>query len=81
MLVVSLPERTSIRTYRESFEGVGCRKGCAIHLMLLGVLALAMLAWAVRNRVWELEVTVEMPEKAASRESPQPASQQDSPNP
>jgi hypothetical protein len=32
-----------------------------IHLALLGVLGLAMLIWVVKNRAWELEVTVEMP--------------------
>lgn len=49
-------------------QGVGCRKSCLIHLTILGVLGLALLIWAVRNRAWELEVTVELPEKAAEPE-------------
>lgn len=32
-----------------------------VHLVLLGVLGLVVLIWAIRNRAWELEVTVEMP--------------------
>jgi hypothetical protein len=31
-----------------------------IHLVLLGVLGLAAVIWAIKNRAWELEVTVEM---------------------
>ncbi len=48
--------------------GVGCRNSCLIHLAMLGLLGLAMLIWAVRNRAWELEVTVELPEKITEPE-------------
>ncbi len=53
--------KTNIRTYRDSFQGIGCRTGCLVHLALLGVLGLALLIWAVKNRVWELEITLELP--------------------
>ena len=61
LVPVSDSGRTSIRTYLGSFERGGCAKGCMIHLVLLGVLGLAMLVWAIKNRAWELSVTVEMP--------------------
>ena len=32
-----------------------------IHLVLLAVLGLAAVIWAIKNRAWELEVTVEVP--------------------
>ncbi len=53
--------RSSIRTYRDSFQGIGCRTGCLLHLALMGLLAVGVLIWAVKNRAWELSVTVEMP--------------------
>lgn len=34
-----------------------------VHLALLGVLGLALLIWAVKNRAWELEISVELPER------------------
>ena len=49
--------------------GVGCRNSCLIHLIMMGVLGLAMLIWAVRNRAWELEVTVELPENSDNADS------------
>lgn len=56
--------RTSIRTYRDSFQGIGCARGCMIHLALLGLLGVAALVWVIKIRAWELSVTVEMPAKA-----------------
>lgn len=41
-----------------------------IHLVLLGVMGLAAVIWAIKNRAWELEVTVEMP--APKEPAPQP---------
>jgi len=41
-----------------------------IHLVLLGVLGLAAVIWAIKNRAWELEVTVEMP--APKEPAPKP---------
>jgi hypothetical protein len=65
-------DRTNIRTYRESFQGIGCRTGCMTHLALLGLLCLAALVWAVKNRAWELSVTVEMPAtKAVEEQQPE----------
>lgn len=55
--------KTSIRSYRDAFHGVGCAGGCMVHLALLGVLGLALLIWAVKNRAWELEISVELPER------------------
>ncbi len=37
-----------------------------LHLALMGLLAVGALIWAIKNRAWELSVTVEMPgEKGA----------------
>jgi hypothetical protein len=63
--------RTNIRTYRDSFQGIGCGTGCMVHLVLIGFLALAVLVWCIKNRAWELSVTVEMP--AAKKAEPEPA--------
>mgnify|MGYP007026933473 FL=1 len=43
-----------------------------VHLVLIGFLALAVLVWCIKNRAWELSVTVEMPTKKAEPE-PEPA--------
>lgn len=47
----------------------------------MGVLGLAMLIWAVRNRAWELEVTVELPEKAAAQDADDAAPQSSAEDP
>ncbi|WP_409215707.1 hypothetical protein [Prosthecobacter sp.] len=62
--------RTSIRTYRDSFERTGCAKGCMIHLVLLGLIGFAVLVWAIKNRAWELRVTVELPVAKKVEEAP-----------
>jgi hypothetical protein len=62
--------RTNIRTYRDSFQGIGCGTGCMVHLVLIGLLALAVLVWCIKNRAWELSVTLEMP--AAKKAEPEP---------
>lgn len=62
--------RTNIRTYRDSFQGIGCRTGCLLHLAFLGLLGLAALIYAIQIRAWELSVTVEMP--AQQKEEPEP---------
>jgi hypothetical protein len=46
-----------------------------VHLALVGVLGLALLIWAVKNRAWELEISVEMPEREQVEEEPPPASE------
>jgi hypothetical protein len=68
------PVRTSIRSYRDAFQGIGCASGCMVHMALLGVLGLALLIWAVKNRAWELEISVELPEREQVEEEtpPQP---------
>jgi len=53
--------RTNIRTYRDSFQGIGCGMGCMLHLAFLGILSVATLIWLVKIRAWELSVTVELP--------------------
>lgn len=58
--------RTNIRTYRDSFQGIGCGTSCLLHLVFLCVLALAALIYAIKIRVWELEVTVELPHSKAA---------------
>lgn len=63
---MSGPFRTSIRTYRDSFQGIGCGTGCMIHLALMALLGVALVIWAIKIRAWELSVTVEMPAKQPS---------------
>ncbi|MDI1313376.1 hypothetical protein [Prosthecobacter sp.] len=65
--------RTNIRTYRDSFQGIGCGAGCMVHVVLICFLGLAVLVWCIKNRAWELSVTVEMPaEKKAVPEAEKP---------
>lgn len=40
-----------------------------LHLVFLGMLGLAVLIWAIKNRAWELSVTVELP--AAEKAKPE----------
>jgi hypothetical protein len=63
--------RTNIRTYRDSFQGIGCRSGCMLHAVILGLLALIALIYAIQIRAWELTVTLEMP--IAKKAAPEPA--------
>jgi hypothetical protein len=63
--------RTNIRTYRDSFQGIGCGTGCMLHLVFLGVLGLAVVIWSIKNRAWELSVTVELP--AQKKDGPEAA--------
>jgi len=42
-----------------------------MHLVLISFLGLAVLVWCVKNRAWELSVTVEMPK--AKKAEPKPA--------
>ena len=63
--------KTNIRTYRDSFQGIGCGTGCMLHLVLMAFLGLAVLVWCIKNRAWELSVTVEMP--TAKKVEPEPA--------
>lgn len=53
--------KTRFSSYLSGGPGTGCAGGCMMHLTLLGLFLLALLIWAVVNRAWELEVTVEMP--------------------
>jgi hypothetical protein len=32
-----------------------------LHLVFIGMLGVAVLVWAIKNRAWELSVTVELP--------------------
>jgi len=42
-----------------------------VHLVIVGFLGLAVLVWCIKNRAWELSVTVEMP--TAKKAEPEPA--------
>jgi len=69
--------KTSIRSYRDAFPGLGCAGGCMVHLALLGVLGLALLIWAVKNRAWELEISLEMPAREqVEEETPPPPTEE-----
>lgn len=70
LATVSDFDKTSIRTYRDSFQGIGCRTGCMVHLALMGLLAVAALVWAIKIRAWELSVTFEMPAEKKAEEAP-----------
>lgn len=43
-----------------------------LHLVFLGMLGLAALIWAIKNRAWELSVTVEMPAEEKAEPVPEP---------
>ena len=58
---MSDPFQSSIRTYRDSFHGIGCGTGCLIHLALMTIIGLTLLVWIVLERPWEWEVTVKLP--------------------
>ena len=48
-----------------------------VHLALLGVLGLALLIWAVKNRAWELEISLEMPAREqVEEETPPPPTEE-----
>lgn len=65
-------ENSDRRAFRDPLQSLGCARGCMVHLTLLGVLALAVLIWAIKNRAWELSITVEMPaEKKVEPEVPE----------
>ncbi|WP_395743453.1 hypothetical protein [Prosthecobacter sp.] len=66
--------RTNIRTYRDSFQGIGCGTGCMIHLVLMGLIGVGMVVWLITIRAWELRVTVELPvvKKAEGEEKVEP---------
>jgi hypothetical protein len=42
--------------------GIGCGSGCLIHLMLLGLLFVALIIWCINHRAWELVITIIWPE-------------------
>ena len=53
-------------------ESNGCKCACLFHLVLLGALLTVLTMWIIRNKAWELEITVEMnDQKKAS--APKPA--------
>lgn len=54
-------DRRDMRTYRGSFQGNGCLSGCMFHLVCMGLLVLAGVVWVIKERAWELTVTVELP--------------------
>lgn len=42
-------------------EKGGCLHACAVHLVMLGITLVLAIIWIIRNRAWELEITVEWP--------------------
>ncbi|MBE7494634.1 MAG: hypothetical protein HS117_06795 [Verrucomicrobiaceae bacterium] len=42
-------------------EKGGCRRACALHFAMLGFTLVLAIIWIIRNRAWELEITVEWP--------------------
>jgi len=37
-----------------------------LHLVFIGMIGVAALVWAIKNRAWELSVTVELPAEPTS---------------
>lgn len=54
--------RQSLTRYARQREGMGCGTGCLIHLTLLGLLFVAFIMWCIRNRAWELVITIIFPD-------------------
>lgn len=70
MSSMSMFGKTRFSSYLSGAPGVGCAGGCMLHLALLGFFVLALLIWAVVNRAWELEVTLELPPSNEKTELP-----------
>jgi hypothetical protein len=41
---------------------MGCGSSCLIHLVMLVLLFVAVIIWCIRNRAWELVITIIFPE-------------------
>lgn len=53
--------RGPIARYTRLPESGGCRRACVLHLIMMGMMFVLAIIWIVRNRAWELEITVEWP--------------------
>lgn len=49
-------------------ESNGCKGACLIHLVLLGGVLTLLTMWIVRNKAWELEITLDMNDKKEAAE-------------
>ena len=62
----SLPQvsylKQSLNRYARQRESSGCGPSCLIHAVMFGLLFVTFMIWCVRNRAWELVITVIWPE-------------------
>ena len=42
-------------------ERGGCRRACLIHLFMLAMMFVLAVVWVIRNRAWNLVITIEWP--------------------
>lgn len=54
-------ERMQQARYGRLSEGCGCQRACATHLVMLFFTLIMAIIWIVRNRAWELVITIEWP--------------------
>ncbi|MBL9130787.1 MAG: hypothetical protein JNG86_06285 [Verrucomicrobiaceae bacterium] len=54
-------DRGPLSRYTKLPESSGCRRACITHLIMLSIMIVLAIIWIVRNRAWELEITVEWP--------------------
>ena len=54
--------RQSLTRYARQRHGMGCGTGCLIHLTMLGLLFVAFTIWCIKNRAWELVITIIWPD-------------------
>ena len=59
---VSYLKQSLTRYARQRDDGMGCGRSCLIHLVMLVLLVVAVIIWCIRNRAWELVITIIFPE-------------------
>jgi hypothetical protein len=59
---VSYLKQSLTRYARQREEGMGCGSSCLIHLVMLVLLFVAVIIWCIRNRAWEMVITIIFPE-------------------
>ena len=47
--------------YSRLRERGGCRRACLMHLFMIAMMFVLAIIWIIRNRAWELEITIEWP--------------------
>lgn len=47
--------------YSRLRERGGCRRACLLHLFMIAAMFVLAVIWIIRNRAWELVITIEWP--------------------